>query len=282
MRPVNLIPPEQRRGDRAPLRSGPLSYVIVGALAFAVLGVSAVVLTQNKIKDREAEVAALEVRQAEATTRAESLRAFADFASLSEARTATVTSLAQSRFDWDRVLRELALVLPDDVWLVSLSGTVSPETAVDDQSQVSLRSDISGPALSLIGCGVSHESVASFLQALKDIDGVTRVGITKSELSATGPGGEASGGDGSDADCRTRDFIARFEIVAAFDEVSVPAVADPAAAAAPTAEVPAATSGDGSGVAEAQASEQQARDSSAKKTDQAREATSEFIPGVTR
>ena len=31
MRPVNLIPPEDRRGDRAPLRAGSLSYVVVGA-----------------------------------------------------------------------------------------------------------------------------------------------------------------------------------------------------------------------------------------------------------
>ena len=30
MRPVNLIPPEERRGDHAPLRAGALSYVIVG------------------------------------------------------------------------------------------------------------------------------------------------------------------------------------------------------------------------------------------------------------
>ena len=27
MRPVNLIPPEERRGDQAPLRTGPLAYI---------------------------------------------------------------------------------------------------------------------------------------------------------------------------------------------------------------------------------------------------------------
>ena len=30
MRPVNLIPPDQRRGDSAPLRTGPLVYVLLG------------------------------------------------------------------------------------------------------------------------------------------------------------------------------------------------------------------------------------------------------------
>ena len=33
MRPVNLIPPEERRGERAPMRTGPLSYVVVAVLA---------------------------------------------------------------------------------------------------------------------------------------------------------------------------------------------------------------------------------------------------------
>ena len=46
-------------------------------------------------------------------------------------RTETVDSLAQSRFDWERVMRELALVIPEDVWLESLTGTVAPGVTVD-------------------------------------------------------------------------------------------------------------------------------------------------------
>ena len=60
MRPVNLIPAEERRGERAPLRSGPLAYIVVGALVAALLGVTALVLTGNQIADRKAEVAQLE------------------------------------------------------------------------------------------------------------------------------------------------------------------------------------------------------------------------------
>ena len=43
----------------------------------------------------------------------------------------TVSSLAQSRFDWERVLRELSLVIPEDVWLVKVTGTVSPAVDLD-------------------------------------------------------------------------------------------------------------------------------------------------------
>lgn len=237
MRPVNLIPPEQRRGERAPLRSGPLSYLVVGVLAVALLAVTALVLTGNQVKDREAEVASLEVREAEARARAESLSAFAQFASLSEARFATVSSLARSRFNWERVLRELALVIPDDVWLVSLNASVSSEVAVEGGGDSSLRGDVEGPALSIVGCGESHEAVAGFIEALKDVDGVTRVGIASSELGSESSASSSISGGGGD-DCRTREFISRFEAVAAFDEVEVEVaeVPVPAPAAPPAPE----------------------------------------------
>ena len=276
MRPVNLIPPEQRRGERAPLRAGSVSYLLVGALLLAVAGVTAVVLTGNTIKDREAQVADLEAQEAAATAEAESLRGFAEFATLSQAREQTVASLAQSRFDWERVLRELSLVIPDDVWLVNLSGAASAGAETDNAAEVSIDAAAAGPSLAMIGCATGHEAVARFLQALKDVDGVTRVGIAKSELPTTE---EAS--SGSDTDCRTRDFITRFEIVATFDEVAVAAIpAAPAPApAAPTAPEPAPS--DGSGVAEAQAQEQQARDAAAEQTGEARQAAN-LVPGVAR
>ena len=247
MRPVNLIPPEQRRGERAPLRSGPLSYFVVAGLALALVAVTAMVMVGNQVKEREGEIATLEVREADARAKAESLSAFAEFASVSQARFATVTTLASSRFDWERVLRELALVIPDDVWLVNLTASASPEVTVEGGTDVALRSESAGPALSLIGCADGQEGVAEFIQALEDIDGVTRVGVASSEL----PGGEGSGGG---EDCRTRDFISKFEIVAAFDEVTVaepevPAPAPPPAGTPPAegdvAQAPAGDSSEG-------------------------------------
>src|SRR5919109_3925925 len=110
MRPVNLIPPEARRGEKAPMRTGALSYVIVAVLAAALVGVTGVVLTNNQISDREAEKASLESQLAKAEIQAKRVSAFANFASLQQARAQTVDMLARSRFDWERVLRELAIV----------------------------------------------------------------------------------------------------------------------------------------------------------------------------
>ena len=53
MRPVNLIPPEDRRGEHAPLRTGPLAYIVLGALVLVLVGVTALVLTDNQIAERQ-------------------------------------------------------------------------------------------------------------------------------------------------------------------------------------------------------------------------------------
>ena len=50
-----------------------------------------------------------------------------------------MTSLADSRFDWERVMRELSLILPDDVWLTNLTGKASPAVQIDGEANIALR-----------------------------------------------------------------------------------------------------------------------------------------------
>jgi Tfp pilus assembly protein PilN len=213
MRPVNLIPEEERPGGRKPMRGGPLAYVIVGALAAAVIGVAVLAVTGNQISDSKAEIATLESEKSAVEARAQALDAYTQFHALREQRLATVTSLADSRFDWQRVMRELAIVLPGDVWLTTLSGTASSTSSVSGGGGGTMRSSIAGPALELNGCATGQDAVAGFVQALKQIDGVTRVGVESSKLGEEGGGASSGGG----ASCQTRSFIAQFQMVVAFD-----------------------------------------------------------------
>jgi Tfp pilus assembly protein PilN len=239
MRPVNLIPPEDRRGDQAPLRTGPVAYILLGALVVVLVGVTALVLLGNQVSDSKSEVATLKGEDAVASAKAQRLAAYTQFRSMSEQRVATVSSLADSRFDWERVMRELALVLPHDVWLTGLTATASPEVTLEGGagggSGADLRSAVPGPALELSGCATGQEAVAGFVTALKDIDGVTRVGVQSSELgeeeeSATTSTEVGASTGSTDGECRTREFIAKFEIVVAFDAAPVPSSGEEEAA----------------------------------------------------
>ena len=282
MRPVNLIPPEERRGDKAPTRTGSLAYVVVGVLGAALLAVTAIVLTNNQISDREAEKASLEEQVVTAQAEADRLGSFARFAAMEQAREQTVASLAQSRFDWERVLRELAIVIPQDVWLTNLTAAVSADAASSESSSSASGSsdsgsadNIEGPSLHIQGCAAGHEAVASFLAALQDVDGVTRVSVLNSDLPDVTTGGAAAGAsDVSGAACSTRDFVSQFQVVAAFDEVKI----DPTTQG--IAPEPATTVSDQSQVADGQQQAQQQRDSAGQKAQKGRKAVDTFIPGT--
>jgi len=230
MRPIDLTPPEMRQGAHAPMRTGALPYILVGALVAVLAGVALLVVTGNQVSERRDEVAQLKHEDAAAQAEARRLAPYIQFQTLHEQRLATITSLADSRFDWERVMRELAIVLPRDVWLVELNATASPEasTSGGGGSGTNLRGSIAGPALEIEGCGAGQESVAGFVTALKDMDGVTRVAVASSELptqeegSASTEGGESE----STSECRTRKFITKFTVVIAFDAAPVPVTAE--------------------------------------------------------
>jgi Tfp pilus assembly protein PilN len=231
MRPINLIPPDERRGDRVAMRTGAFSYVLIGGLVAALLGVAALALTSKQISDKKAEVAQLQQEEATTQAKAQSLAAFTQFRAAQETRSATIVSLAQSRFDWQRVLNEFARVIPSDVWFTKVAGSADPAVTVANGPDLQTRESISGPALELEGCAASQDAVAGLIANLQEVDGVTRVGLESSERPTDAQGAANAApttGDSSSAentDCRTRDFITQFKIVAAFDAVPAPATA---------------------------------------------------------
>jgi Tfp pilus assembly protein PilN len=252
MRPVNLIPPEDRRGDHAPLRAGALSYVILGAIGAALVAVVALVLTQNSIVEKENQIGELEVAEQAATQRAQALAPYAEFASLQEERELTIKSLAESRFDWERVLRELALVIPADVSLTQLEAQTAGSEGADASTDTG-----SAPSLVMSGCATEHDAVARFVAALEDIDGVTRVGLESSAApdQTGGPSGAAGAvaatttpSEGGGAGCLQPSQPTSFTLTAVFDGVI--AAAEAAAAppsAAPTPPAPEAAGAPASG-----------------------------------
>ena len=246
MRAVNLIPTDARRGGAAPARSGGAVYVLLGALAIAVVALASYVLTQNSISDRQAQLAKVKRDADTAQATATALAPYRQFAQLSQTRVETVKSLAGSRFDWERAMRGLALVLPDDVWLTSFVGTVAPGINLGDSGTGSgdtgtLRSSQQVPAVELVGCTENQAEVARVMARLRLVQGVTQVSLASSEKSdvssaagGSGAGGAAGGATSGGTDCRNGSpKFPQFSIVVFFKALpSAPAPA-PSSGAAP-------------------------------------------------
>jgi Tfp pilus assembly protein PilN len=226
MRAVNLIPPEDRRGGGgAPGRSGGAVYALLGALAVMVIALAAYVLASNQIKDRRGEIAQVKSQKQVAQQEASSLRPYREFAQLRQTRVATVQSLATSRFDWDRVLRQLGRVLPNNVWLTTFTGTVSPGVNFGTGGNTGgstnqIRAQLPVPAVELVGCTTSQAEVSRVMTRLRLMENVTRVSLASSEkVEGSSANTAAPVGPGANvgADCRhgNRKFP-RFELVVFF------------------------------------------------------------------
>lgn len=240
---VNLLPNDLRGASKttaervsAPEASGGAGpFVVLGILAACVAGATGYVLETNTIKQRQVELADVSARQQALAGQAAKLKPFADFDAEAKARVQTVRDLAGSRFDWEQSLRDLSRAIPADVTLKSLSGDVSTD-AGGSGGGGSIRGAIAAPAITLGGCAPGQTQVARLMARLRDVDGVTRVSLTKSdnEKVASSDGSTATGTQARNAaPCGVGKHPA-FEVVAFFENSSA-AVTDSASSTATAA-----------------------------------------------
>ncbi|MEA2124571.1 MAG: hypothetical protein QOI80_1353 [Solirubrobacteraceae bacterium] len=260
MRAVNLLTPELRsaqKGSSAPRPSvletsgGLGAFALLGALAFIVAAVAGTVLAGNTVKQRTASLAAVSAQNDATVKRAADLKPYADFQTVAQERIGTVQALAGARFDWEQSLRDLSRALPSNVYLSSMNGDVGASASGGGGSGI--RSAISAPAIELAGCTRSQPAVATLMSRLRNIQGVTRVSLAKSEKSDVVAAGTEVAAPCGKKSPPTFDVVVFFEkatVGAALADVTkaVEPGAKPAATPAPAkdgkaAATPAATTG---------------------------------------
>jgi Tfp pilus assembly protein PilN len=193
MKAVNLIPSEQRRAQASGGRVGS-SYIALGVLAVLLLMVGAYVFTSNNVNQRksDASTAKAEADQLEAQVAARG--AYTNFAQIKEARIASVSTVADTRFDWERLIRELSKVMPAGSWLqtteASLDGKVSGESP--DTTTTSTGEPVAPqPKANLIGCTPKQTDVAAMLVRMRELHRVSDVTLNES-VKTLGASGAAS------------------------------------------------------------------------------------------
>jgi Tfp pilus assembly protein PilN len=239
VRAVNLLPPDFAgapkasgdQGARPEVTGGAGPFVLLGVLAACVAGTAGYVLTNNTIKQRQADLDSVTAQQQVITAKASQLRPFADFGAIANQRVATVRDLATSRFDWEQVLRDLSRAVPADVSLKDITGDLNQSTSGGG----SVRGAIAAPAITLHGCAPGQTQVARLMARLHNIDGVTRVSLTKSDNALV----QANGSQATERATRNMRPCGpgkrpQFEVVAFFEDApaAVKAATAPGGAAA--------------------------------------------------
>jgi Tfp pilus assembly protein PilN len=176
VRPVNLLPESQRR--RSPAGDGRNAYLVLGVLAALALLTGLYVATANQVTTRADGAAAAAAEADRIEAQAARLGAFGDFAQIKETRVASVRQLATQRFDWERLMLELARVLPADGWLQTAEASVSGDAG--DSATAAATSG--GPTAVLGGCLPRQSDVADLMLRLRRMHRVEDVTLTESVL----------------------------------------------------------------------------------------------------
>jgi Tfp pilus assembly protein PilN len=192
MRPVNLLPARYQRARATGERAG-VGYIAIGVLAVLLLMVVLYVVTNNGIKDAHEKTATAQAEQQAAQARIGQLQAYGDFASLKASREAAVKGVAELRFDYERLMREIALVLPHDTYLTSFIASTGGGTTASSGAASSGAATGTGPSLTVVGCAPSHPGVATAIVRLRQLHNVTDVDLTNSSKAGAAASGTTAG-----------------------------------------------------------------------------------------
>jgi Tfp pilus assembly protein PilN len=233
MKAVNLLPSDIRGAAKPAAeavvnvaKGGAGPFVVLAVLAACVVGLAGYVLAGNTVKDRKAELAQVSVRQQALNAKVAELKPYADFDDMARSRVKTVRDLAGSRFDWEQVLSDVSRAIPADITLNKLTGDVSTDAGSGGSA---LRSAITAPAITLTGCAPGQLEVARLMSRMRDVDGVTRVSLSKSDSQSVQA---QSGGGTNERELRNArpcgtGLRPNFEIVLFFENVPAAVKASP-------------------------------------------------------
>jgi Tfp pilus assembly protein PilN len=189
MRAVNLLPRQQveSKGER------PNEVVLVSAIGGVAVLLALVggFLLANRSVDRQkqalasarAVLAVTPVHHVSAQTQAYRSKVLSE----REQRSLALASAIGKRVAWDRILRRFALVLPNDVWLTGLTGTVPiDETPTTAPPTTSSALPAAATELTITGYTYSQESVARLLERLAVVPDLKDVQLQNSQTAQLG------------------------------------------------------------------------------------------------
>jgi Tfp pilus assembly protein PilN len=193
MRAVNLLPPDLERqrseGGRLP--------VLVAAGGVAAVTAAAAVLflgASGSVSEQRSQLESVEAAIARVPSKGEPAVAPGTIAQERSDRVTALAAALTTRVPMDRLLNELAYVLPEDAWLTGLSASApAPVDGAAAAPPGSTAPATGVPGITIQGATYSHQSVARVLARLAALPTLTGVRLTASaRVEPPAPEGDAS------------------------------------------------------------------------------------------
>jgi Tfp pilus assembly protein PilN len=184
---INLLPPEitQKRKDERRWQ-----WVVIGGIVVAVVFVGVFALLQLQVSMKQGEVASVKQQAAVLTEQAQRFQIFQEKQADLTNRRAIVAGALAGRVDWSRLLSEVALVLPSDIYLTQL-GATQPAAGAAGAPGTPGQFTMAGRALDVPNDvpDLGYKSIAKLLSRLADLQQLDAVWLTDSTKPAvTTPG----------------------------------------------------------------------------------------------
>jgi Tfp pilus assembly protein PilN len=179
MRAVNLLPRDDKR-QRSQPGAVLLTAVLGGVLVVAVLA-GGFLMTSSSVSDRQAEVDALRAELAAIPPAPEAPADSSGLETQKNERVALLGKALGARVAWDRVMRELSLVLPGDIWLESLAANAADPNFVPTPG----KTEAPKGGFTITGYSYSHDGVARLLARLSVLPELDRPTLGSSAIDLT-------------------------------------------------------------------------------------------------
>lgn len=176
MRAVNLLPRDAPVKSFAANRG--VAFGAVGGAALATVVLATMTMSASgALSEKQSELDLLRVQIAAVPKPVVDENAGADATLAAEkgARVGALSAALGGRIAWDRVLRQVSLVLPEDVWLTNLSAA-APTAATTTAT----------PGFNLVGSTYSQDGVARFLSRLAVVPDLGNVRLVSSQKALAG------------------------------------------------------------------------------------------------
>jgi Tfp pilus assembly protein PilN len=188
MRAVNLLPRQQIQQKRERRNMIPLAAGIGGAVVVLVLAAGFLLANRSVNRQRDALSSARAVLAATPAhhVSAETNAFRSSILNQREQRSLALAAAIGKRVSWDRILRRMALVMPDDVWLTNVAGTMPLEPTATTATATTSALPAAPTAFTIQGTTYSQAGVARFLERLQVLPDLQNVQLQSSTATAIG------------------------------------------------------------------------------------------------